>query len=54
MTIDKIRELLKVHIKAAECCRKMEAAFALTEVLDVIDAEVVFDTQRLQGIQFSQ
>ena len=44
MNIGKIRELLKVHIKAAESCGKIEAAFALTEILDAIDAEIALDT----------
>ena len=43
MTIDEIRTLLKVHIKAAESVGKSEAALALTEILDAIDAELALD-----------
>lgn len=44
MTIERVRELIKVHIQGAESMRKMEAAFALTELLDKIDAELRVDT----------
>ena len=49
MTIDKFRELLKVHIQAAESCGKMEAAFALAEILDAIDAEIAIDNWDATG-----
>lgn len=46
MSVEWMRELVKVHIKAAESCGKIEAAFALTEILDAIDAEIALDNFR--------
>lgn len=40
MTIEKVREILKAHIKAAESYGKMEAAFALLDILVAIDKEL--------------
>ena len=39
MSNQKLVELLKVHIKAAESCGKMEAAFAVLEILVVVESE---------------
>ena len=44
MTIERIRETIKVHIKAAESCGKHEASFALLGLLDSIDAEIALET----------
>lgn len=43
MTIERIRETIKVHVKAAEASGKYQAALSLTELLDAIDAELVAD-----------
>ena len=40
MTVETIREMLKVHIKAAESIGKMEGALSLLGFLVAIDAEV--------------
>ena len=40
MQTEEIRTLIKVHIQAAEAVGKMEAAMALTGLLDAIDAEI--------------
>ena len=44
MTIERIRETIKVHIQAAESCGKTEASFALLGLLDAIDAEIAIET----------
>lgn len=43
MTVEKCREILKVHISAAEQSGKFSEALAILEVLDAIDAEIVID-----------
>lgn len=40
MKIEKVREILKVHIKAAESCGKIESALSLLEILDAINREL--------------
>lgn len=37
MTVEDCRTILKVYIRAVEASGKMEAAFAMPEVLDAID-----------------
>lgn len=39
MRVEKCREILKVHIQAAESVGKFESALSLLEVLDAIDRE---------------
>jgi hypothetical protein len=45
VTIEKVREILKVHIKAADSVGKMETAMALMEVLDAIDSEIAIENR---------
>lgn len=40
MTTEHVREILKVHIKAAEQSGKLVSALSLMEILDVIDFEL--------------
>ncbi len=40
MTVEDCRTILKVHIRAAESCEKMEGAFALFEALTAIDNQI--------------
>lgn len=51
MTVEKVRELVKVHIKAAEASGRFEVALSLLEVLDAIDAEIAIDKQRQMEIK---
>ena len=41
MTTEWVRNTIKVHIKAAEACGKVEAALALAELLVAIDGELL-------------
>ena len=47
MTVERIRETIKVHINAAESCGKTEAAWALLELLAAIDGEITLDKQSI-------
>ena len=39
ITVEEIRMIVKVHIKAAESAGKRDVALELLEILDAIDAE---------------
>ena len=43
MTVERIRETIKVHIRAAEESGKFASAMALLELLDAIDAEIALE-----------
>ena len=43
MTIERIRETIKVHVMAAEAANRNDAAMALTELLTAIDADLLAD-----------
>lgn len=47
MTVEAVREILKVHVSAAEQSGKFMAALAMLEVLDVIDFEISLENKAL-------
>lgn len=54
MTAEKIRELIKVHIQAAESLGKFAVTLALLEILDAIDAETAIDNSIHNTTQWTQ
>lgn len=53
MTVEGIRETIKVHIRAAESVGKMEGAMSLMELLCAVDSDLLTQADTIGYSRFS-